>query len=110
MRYFEHDTELSNSTNSEKEICWMEQVEMYDSEELVNYWHGDSCSCEASLRYWNLIGRRFRGLSGVKTVENSRQQTKPGVNVTVASTGSHLSLLSLVQSRTKGARTRKIQK
>lgn len=77
-------------------------MELYDSAELVDRWHGDSCSCEVSLRYWNLIGRRFCGLPGVKTVENSRQQTKPGVNVTVASTGSHLSLVEFSLVTNKG--------
>jgi hypothetical protein len=77
-------------------------VELYESAELVDCWHDDSCSCEVSLRYWNLIGRRFRGLSGVKTVENSRQHTKPEVNVTVANTGSHLSLFEFSLVKNKG--------
>jgi hypothetical protein len=46
-------------------------VELYDNAELVDCWHGVSCSSDVSLRYWNLIGRRFRVLSGVKTVETA---------------------------------------
>ena len=85
-------------------------MELYDSAELVDYRQDDPCSFEVRLRYRNLIGRRLGGLSSIKTVENSRQQTKPGVNVTVASTGSHLSLVGLVSSRTKGVWGSKIQK
>ena len=83
---------------------------VYDDADLVDCWHGASCSCVVSLRQWNLISHRFRGLTGAKTTEKAVMQAKPEVNLTVANRGSHLSLLSLVRSRTKGARERKIQK